>query len=365
MKAKHYLVSGHTAKGYINLFSTNLKPLDKLYILMGGPGTGKLNIMKKIALDLEEQEEAVEYIHSPSDPEAFEGILFPGLGVGIVDGTEPQWIELRAPGAIEEYIPLGSAWNTDLLASHTAQIIELKANIQQSYKKAYDEFAGGLKVHDEWEKIYIQNMDFAKADQLTADVISILIHDKKFDKTGCIKHRFFGGSTAYGPMDFVDNITDEISTRYFIKGRPGSGKSTMLKKILAAATAQGIDVEVYHCGFDPDSLDMLLFPELNLCIFDSTSPHEYYPSREGDVVIDMYAELITEGTDEFYTKELTDIVARYKSHTRAGTAHLAAAKGYLEELEKLYQDATDLDVIEKLGDDLIMKIKRIPSLRNA
>jgi hypothetical protein len=228
--------------------------------------------------------------------------------------------------------------------------------MQQCYEKAYIEFANGLKVHDEWEKIYIQNMDFAKADLLTAKIISMLFKTIKFDKPSCIKHRFFGGSTPKGPMDYVENITTDIATRYFIKGRPGSGKSTMLKKILIAAKAKGIDTEVYHCGFDPDSLDMLLFPELSLCIFDSTSPHEYYPSRGGDKVIDMYAELIKAGTDELYEKELADIVTRYKAYTREGTAHLAAAKGYLKELEQLYNDATYINVLEVICDQLYIKI---------
>ena len=132
----------------------------------------------------------------------------------------------------------------------------------------------------------------------------------------------------------------------------------MMNKILEAAKTHGLDTEVYHCGFDPDSLDMLLFPELSLCIFDSTSPHEYYPSREGDLVVDMYTELITEGTDELYEKELADIVIRYKSHTKEGCAYLAAAKDYMEMLEQLYQDATDLDVIDNKCKELYQKIMK-------
>ncbi|MDF2908363.1 MAG: hypothetical protein K0R34_3684 [Herbinix sp.] len=356
MSEKHYLVCGHTAKGYVNLFRSNLEPLSKVYILMGGPGTGKLNFMKRIASRLDELEETVEYLHSPSDPEALDGVLFPELDIGIVNGASHHVIETRAPGAIEEYINLGEAWDTSKLALHTEQILELNVNMQRNYEKAYAAFANGLKVHDEWEKIYIGNMNFEKANELTAFLIPTLFGDIKLEKAACVKHRFFGGSTPYGPMDFVDDISAELATRYFIKGRPGSGKSTMLKKILEAAKSQGLDTEVYHCGFDPDSLDMLLFPELSLCIFDSTSPHEYYPNREGDTVIDMYAELITEGTDELYTEEIADILTRYKSHTKEGCAYLAAAKVYMEELEQLYHDATDLEVIDRKYNELYNKI---------
>ncbi len=361
MNTKHYFACGHTAKGYVNLLSSNLEPLNKLFILKGGPGMGKLPFMKKIGSALEGLGQMVEYIHSPSDPDALDGVLFPGLGVGMVDGTPPHVIEPRAPGALEEYINLGAGWNTEKLAAHTAEILELRNQVQLSFEKAYIEFAKGLKVHDEWEKIYIRNMDFAGADRLTEEVIHSLLGASRLDQPGSIKHRFFGGSTPRGQIDYIPNITEDIDTRYFLKGRPGTGKSTMLKKIAEKAHAQGNDIEIYHCGFDPDSLDMLLFPELKLCIFDSTSPHEYYPSRESDQVIDMYSKLITPGTDELYDKELADITARYKAFTGEGIAYLASAKTSLEKLEQIYNDATDFYVIDRICNELLLKTLKFQS----
>ena len=356
MSKKHFFVCGNTAKGFHNFFKINVESLNKLFILKGGPGTGKSTIMKKIGEELEALQYDIEYVHCSADPDSLDGVIVPKLGVGIVDGTAPHVIEPTAPGAIEEYVNLGVAWDTDKLATHTKEILDIQDNIKECYEKAYAEFAKGLKVHDEWEKIYIENMNFQKANQLTEEVISKLLGTINLNKTSSIKERFFGGSTPYGPMDFVENITENISKRYFIKGRPGSGKSTMLKKIRENAKSRGLDVEVYYCGFDPDSLDMLLFPELSLCIFDSTAPHEYFPSRDEDEVIDMYGELINANTDETYEAQLTDIVARYKLCTNEGTAHLAMAKSYHDELEKFYIEATDFKVIDGIYKELYQKI---------
>lgn len=358
MGTKHFFVCGNTAKGFCNLFTTNIQQLDKIFILKGGPGTGKSTLMKRIGKELEGLKYDVEYIHCSSDPDSLDGVLIPKLGVGIVDGTAPHVIEPTAPGAIEEYVNLGIAWDTEKLATHTKEILEIQSNIKKCYEKAYEEFAKGLKVHDEWEKIYIENMNFPKANLLTEEVINRLLGATYLNKISCVKHRFFGGSTPYGPMDFVENITENIAKRYFIKGRPGSGKSTMLKKIQKSAESRGIDVEVYHCGFDSDSLDMLLFPELSLCIFDSTAPHEYFPSRDTDSVIDMYEELINPNTDEIYKKELEDIIARYKGYTKAGTEQLAKSKAYHDELEKFYIEATDFTVIDGIYEELYKKIMK-------
>ena len=45
----------------------------------------------------------------------------------------------------------------------------------------------------------------------------------------------------------------------------------MLKKLAEAAEEKGFEVEVYHCGFDPNSLDMVIVRELGFAIL--IAPH--------------------------------------------------------------------------------------------
>lgn len=354
---KNYFACANSSKGFKNLFDSNLKDLDKIYILKGGPGTGKSSLMKKIGTAMAKQGVPVEYIHCSSDPDSLDGVVIRSRSVAIVDGTAPHVIEPKAPGAVEEYVNLGVAWDVDKLAKNKDKIQALQKEISSCYPKAYECFGKGLKVHDAWEKIYISNMDFNKANVYTDEVIQNLLKNTKLDKSSTVMHRFFGGSTPKGALNYVDTLIDNIGNRYFIKGRPGSGKSTMLKKILAAAETKGIDTEVYHCSFDPDSLDMLLMPELDLCIFDSTAPHEYFPNRQSDVTIDMYKELIVPDTDEKYSKELNEITKNYKTCVAEGTSYLAHAKTLHDELEKYYIDATDFSVIDKMTQDLLQKIE--------
>jgi hypothetical protein len=361
MSVKHYLVCGYTAKGFRNLLSTNLQTLNRLFVLNGGPDIWKSKFMEKFGGELAKLPYDVEYIHCPLNPASLDGVLIPKLGMGIINGTLLQTSEPADPKIVNEIADLELIVNADKLSVHKQEIQDIQNNMQKHIEQAYAEFAKGLKVHDEWEKIYISNMNFAKADLLTEKVIGKLFGRSSLNKTGCIRHRFFGGSTPEGPVDYVENITGNTATRYFIKGRPGSGKSTMLKKILKSAQNRGMDTEVYHCGFDPDSLDMLLFPELRLCIFDSTSPHEYYPSLESDRVIDMYSTLVTSGTDELYENELADIIARYKAFTGEGTAQLASAKTSLEKLEQIYNDATDFYVIDRICNELLLKTLKFRS----
>ena len=131
-------------------------------------------------------------------------------------------------------------------------------------------------------------MDFEAMDELAEETAEKLFGGQKTDRAGSCADRFFGAATVNGSYDYIPNITQEIPKRYFLKGRPGTGKSTFLKMLARAAQDRGYRTEAYHCAFDPNSLDMIAVRELGLCVFDSTAPHEYFPDRDSDEIIDIY-----------------------------------------------------------------------------
>ncbi|WP_242861537.1 hypothetical protein [Cellulosilyticum ruminicola] len=187
---KHYFVCANSAKGFRNLFDSNLHMLNKIYILKGGPGTGKSSLMKKIGTYFANEDFDIDYIHCSSDPDSLDGVVIRKLSVAIVDGTAPHIIEPKAPGAIEEYVNLGVAWNIPELQKHKKEILYLQQEISCAYSKAYKHFTDALKIHDEWEKIYIDHMDLKKADQLATKVAHEIIGTNKLDKEATIMHRF-------------------------------------------------------------------------------------------------------------------------------------------------------------------------------
>ncbi|WP_423800177.1 PRK06851 family protein [Neobacillus sp. SAB-20_R2A] len=358
-KIKNYFAGGNTARGFHNLYDSNLQGLDRLFILKGGPGTGKSSLMKKIGQEWVEKGYDIELLHCSSDNNSIDGVLIPALKVGIVDGTAPHVIEPKAPGAVEEYINLGEAWDAKALSAQKNTIKKLTNQISEAFATAYATFKEALEIHDDWEKIYINSMNFQKADQLTKKLIETFFGKMKLSKQADVRHRFLGAATPKGAVDFVPNLTEDIQKRYFIKGRPGSGKSTMLKKLAAAAEERGVDVEIYHCGFDPHSLDMCIFRELGIAIFDSTAPHEYFPSRDGDEIIDMYEILIEQGTDEIFADFISKISTKYRNKMTEATSYLAKAKVLHDELEAIYISAMDFTVVEKIQNNIAAEINAL------
>lgn len=349
---RNYYAGGNTAKGFHSLFDDCLKDLQKVFILQGAPGTGKSTLMKKVGEYWAGRDYQVEYMHCPLDTSSVDGVIIPELKVGIVNGSSFYTITPRALGAIEEYVNLGEGWDSSKLTEQKDPILKLSMLAGNAKQKAYEHFAEALSIHDNWEKIYIEAMDFQKADDLTRKLVSQFYGNMTLNKESTVKHRFLGAATPDGAVDHVPNLTEDVAKRYFIKGRPGSGKSTMLRKIAEEAQVRGLDVEVYHCGFDPNSLDMVIVRELGIAIFDSTAPHEYFPSRDGDEIVDMYGSVIASGTDEIFEEEISNHKAAYKNMMDQAMGFLKESSEYNQDLEQIYTDAMNFEKVNELTEQV-------------
>lgn len=84
---------------------------------------------------------------------------------------------------------------------------------------------------------------------------------------------FLGVNTPQGFVSRFDRISDKTGgwRTFIIKGGPGSGKSTLMKKI--AEELKGEDLELIHCSSDFNSLDAVICPARKFAIADGTAPH--------------------------------------------------------------------------------------------
>ena len=104
-------------------------------------------------------------------------------------------------------------------------------------------------------------------------------------------HFFMGTNTAVGFVSFYDEIASQNDTyrTFLIKDGPGTGKSSLLRKISREfSPAEDLPEEI-HCASDPDSLDALLLPEAKVALADATPPHVIEPQYPGacETVVDL------------------------------------------------------------------------------
>lgn len=103
---------------------------------------------------------------------------------------------------------------------------------------------------------------------------------------------FAAANTSKGFKSFYSEIfkAPSVERRYIIKGGPGTGKSSFMKKIDAEAIARGSKVARYRCSSDPDSLDGIVI-DGKVAVIDGTAPHSEDTELAGarDEIIDLGA----------------------------------------------------------------------------
>lgn len=84
---------------------------------------------------------------------------------------------------------------------------------------------------------------------------------------------FLGNNTGYGFYNCYDNELKSMDKVVLLKGGPGTGKSSLLKRVASFAREHGFDCELWYCSGDPQSLDGVYIKDKNSAVVDATSPH--------------------------------------------------------------------------------------------
>ena len=151
--------------------------------------------------------------------------------------------------------------------------------------------------------------------------------------------------SAYNPDDYQDV--------YLIKGGPGCGKSSFIKKIAERLEQVGVEAEYILCSSDPDSCDGVLFPSIGAAILDATSPHVLEPHCVGAVekYLDFSQFLITAPLQKRKT-ELLCLGTRLQDSFDSLFRSLRAIRCLKEESMNLIKSGVSLKKVEERGERL-------------
>lgn len=136
---RRYFAASNSSGGFVNYFPRIFGEgrCRRLFVIKGGPGTGKSSFMRRMGTLAEQMGYDVTYYLCSSDPASLDGILIDGLSVGFVDGTAPHVWEPASVGAFEEIVNLGAFWDGDALAKKRDEIEALNQRKRNGYRRAY------------------------------------------------------------------------------------------------------------------------------------------------------------------------------------------------------------------------------------
>ena len=317
--------------------------LTKLYIIKGGPGTGKSTMMKRCAEEAEKSGASVTRLYCSSDPDSLDGVIIEkgDIRIAIVDGTAPHTADPKLPGCTGEIINCGDAWKTEILEGQRDEIAALSAAKSVAFERAYAFISAAAGIKSTMEKAASDHTNKRKLRAFAARLCAKLPKQKtpaeksycitgavsmkggvRFDTFDRAKIKIGVYSYAFLSKYFFDILSEEFEKR---------GHSQLI-----STSPLGDIFEIY-------------LPECDVLITPAAG--------EG-----IYTKAVR--LKRFADEKASDGSAKRRFHERffcelmyAATDALAEAKSHHFALEEIYVSAMDFEKINVIGDKLVSKIK--------
>jgi len=354
MKLK-YFYGSNTSQGFISYFENLYEktPEMKMYILKGGPGTGKSSLMKKVAGMADNFYEDVILAPCSSDPDSLDAVIIPSQKICIADGTSPHILEPKFPGVVEEIINLGECWDGGKLKANGNEIIKLTKQNSAYHRKCMQFLAAAASVKKDNLRLAKKHLDAKKIRRFATRFAS-----KNFDspsgKIGKETRLFLSAVTPKGLVFFdetVENLCDRITV---IKDDIGASAAAVLQELRCYALGCGHDIITSYCPVYPEILEHLIIPELHLAVVTSNSFHNIKFTNQKTV------------HSRRFISDACDIANRTAFNLKAekelldsAIEQMQKAKANHDELEGFYIQAMNFDLLNSRTSDLLSGIESL------
>ena len=353
---KRVFPGNNTPRGFFSYYDYILpKDATRIFVIKGGPGVGKSTFMSNIAKDMVELGFDAEIHHCSADNDSIDGVVFPAIGVGILDGTWPHVVDPRIPGAVDEIIWMGEFWDEEAVRSHKQEIIAAQKGVESVFNRAYRYLRAAQIVYEDWEATNVEALDFGKANMMAQEVIDANFGAIPVSPRPGIERKLFASAiTPDGMVNYLNTIVAPCPRRYVVQGDPGTGKSFLLEKVRRAALDRGFFTEVYYCPLNPDKVEHVVVKDLGLAFTKSIEPHTYVPGPS-DVIIDMN-ECRDEGVLKAHQPQIQRARGEFTRLFDLAIFYIGQAKQYHDAMERYYAPNMDFAGIDRLREKTLRRI---------
>ncbi len=172
------------------------------------------------------------------------------------------------------------------------------------------------------------------------------------------RHYFPGNNTPEGFFSYYEYILGQREAKKIIciKGGPGTGKSTFLKRVGSKLSENGENMDFLHCSADEHSLDGIVLTDKKIAFIDGTSPHMIDPITPGAVdSIINFGEFWNERRIAENKEDILSGNEECSRWYRLAYNYLAAAKCVCGNLSAIHEEGIEISEIYKLAADIIAR----------
>lgn len=350
--AHRFFLGANTPTGFVSRMNQLASPasFDRVFIIKGGPGTGKSTLLGRVAEEADRRGQTPELICCSFDPDSLDAVVFGRTAV--LDGTAPHAIDCRYPGAVERLVCLGDCWDEDVLAGQRARIISLVGAKQRLCEQSCRYLAAAAALLADTQRLALDATDTAKIDRL-ADRLAAA-EFKGTQGTGSERVRLLSALTASGSV-LLDDTAERLARRiYLLEDDHGPSAALLLAALRRNALDAACDIISCYSPLAPyEQLEHLFIPALSLGFM--TANDRLHPRVEPCRVINAR---------RFTDKEaLSSRKKRISFNRKAARQMVSQAQALLSEagqqhqrLESCYQSAMDFSALDRLTDTLLQRI---------
>lgn len=344
---RHFFAGSNSGRGFFPLFQHIIgEDAQRIYLLKGGPGTGKSHFMRELASALGQQGYARELFFCSSDFNSLDAVAFPDLGVALIDATRPHALEAEWPGCRDRLICLENFLNSKNLQEHREEIMARGKEKQRYFTTAFRYFEAARLLE---ENIVEKNHSYQLETQdFLGDMMARLDKYRTSYTTplGRQRHLFASALTPEGYVSHIRTLVAAYDQIYILTGDPGTGRPQCLEKLASHAQSVGVDTEIFHYPLDPHKILHLLIPELRLAVLTSLEldPLAYIPGVPVDFGVGAGPK-INSGDEDLF-RELLDL----------GFHALQQAKEGHGQLEAYYKEQMDFKALNLYREQILQEI---------
>ena len=339
---REFFIGANTGRGFVCYAEDIFRGLKRLYLIKGGPGTGKSTLMKTVARAAKQKGITVETYRCSSDPDSLDGVVLRELSVGIMDATSPHAMEPKYPGARENLIDLGAFWDAAALAERFDDIQGKTDEKAATFATVYKYMGVATTLRGERNRLLTSCVEMAKLQKAVSRWLGELKRE-----SGAI-HSLPRQISSMGMKGTVVLPTYQTAAKAHWQVCDARGlRGVLLEELLRQATAMGIATWVSrdYAG----EVDALYFPDDGLAV-----------TCEGDA--EEADRLLN--TERFLCREcLADKRSRLRFLSRMETETMervtdlfAEIRGQHFALEALYGEAMDYRRVEEATVSLVARL---------
>lgn len=348
MQKPRFYLGANSPEGFYGYFQKAYGPDWKVWLIKGGPGSGKSTLMRRIT---ERVPGSWEEIRCSSDPASLDAAICEEKKVMLADATSPHVLEAGCPGCVEQLVDLGEGFDIAALRRTADPIRYLAGENKAFHRQAVHYLAAAAQVQ-------CVRMEQA-ADKLDREAVRSLAKiwfqrlELQNGPCGKVRQRGLCAVTPEGVLCFEDTVGLLCDRIFVLQDDWGAAAPVFLACLCDALNAAGCGYTLCNCSLFPKNKpEHLLLPHSRIAFVTGSHAHLFTMEHGTNIDLrDMY------GAHRPGTKDALQRILAQETHLlEAAAGCMYQARLVHDELERYYISAMDFSFVQKKTEKLAAEI---------